>query len=294
MHLNLKLFTFLTTLVFASSAFGDEKKILLKQSMQSGKTYELAQEMKMNSQISMPGTDQTMEQNMQMDISMEMSVTQPTPEEKKIAMKYTAMKTTMDMMGQTMTMDASDPAQKEAMGPILDIKPVIVLDKEDNFVRVEGVEEYANNPALSSLTDPAALKQSINGMMGELPKEAIAPGHKWESQTDLPIPNMGNVKMTIKNEFKSIEEIDGVKCARIDFTGTFGGSVKQQGMEVSFEKGSTFSGTIHFDPKLGYNRKQDIEMNMIMGMQMPGSEESMEIPMNIKQVVRLLKVKDNK
>ena len=75
MHSKLKLLaTFFTTLALTAAAIGDEK-VLLKQTLETGKTYELEQEMKMNSQISMPGSDETMDQDMMMNMGMELSVT---------------------------------------------------------------------------------------------------------------------------------------------------------------------------------------------------------------------------
>lgn len=285
----------LTALILSgslASSYGQEK-INLKGKLITGNTYVLEHTMKMLSKTPIPGQAEAMEMKMDMKSGMELSIVQENPKEKSITVKYTGMKMKMNMMGQEMEMDAKDPSQKATLGAILDMEPRMIYDNDDNFVRLEGMDEMGENPMTASFTNSDSLKQMVQGAMGDLPEGEVGPGHEWESEVEFPLQGMGKMVINLRNKFEKYEEVDGAKCAVIKFAGTFDGELTPgEGMSIKFKEGSTFSGTYYYDPKISYNRKQDIETDLTMEMDMGG--EKMTIPMNQSQTIKLVKVKKQK
>ena len=281
----------LVFLVSALCAYAQEEKVSLLPKLVVGKTYVLEQSMKTVTRMALPNLPEPMDQNMEMTMGLQMVVDRAGEEEKKVEISFTDMKVKMDMAGQKMEMDAADPAQKAALGGILEMKPAIVYDNEDNFVRLEGLE--AQGGAMAQMMSPDMLKQLVNGTMETMPADPVPVGHSWKSTVELPIEGAGNVTVTADYKFERMEDMEGASCAVVTFAGNLSGTINPApGMSMTFEDG-LFSGTMHFDPAIGYSRKQTAKTRFVMKMKVPNQEEAITIPMDQGQEVRLIEYRDS-
>lgn len=286
--------TSLPVLAFLIGSFlasAQDEKVSLLPKLVVGKTYVLEQKMKTVTRMPLPNLPEPMDQNMEMTMSMQMVVDRVGEDEKKVEISFTDMKMKMDMAGQKMELDAADPAQKAALGGILEMKPTIIYDNEDNFLRLDGLAEQGG--PIAQMMSPEMLKQMVNGSMETMPAEPVAVGHSWKSTVELPIEGAGNMTVTADYKFEKMEDVDGASCAVVSFAGDLSGTINPApGMSMTFEDG-LFSGKMYFDPAIGYSRKQNAKTRFVMKMEVPNQKEAITIPMDQDQEVQLIDYRDS-
>lgn len=279
------------SLLFSGSAFSQDTKVSLKPKFLVGKKYTLEQVMKQNTTIQLPpqagGGEQEMK--MTMNMVMAMTVTREGADEKKVTITFEDMVMDMDMGVQKMKMDAKDPAQKEMMGAILEMKPAMIYTNDDEFVRIEGIEA-AGNPMLAKMMNADSMKQMVNGSLESMPGEAVPVGHTWEQDVAMPLEGVGEMSVKTRYKFERMETVDGHDCAVISFVGDMGGELDSGPAKIAFEN-TSISGTMYFDPEIGYVRKQEARTIMTMKMTIPGQPE-MEMPLDQEQVLTLKALED--
>ena len=281
--LPLVVFVFLCV-AFACPDLAQAQKVSLRPKWVPGKKYVITQDMNSVTKIPIPNMEG--DQKINMTVGMELQVKQTGDNEKKVAMSFTGMTMNMDMAGQKMKLDAADPAQKATMGAVLDMKPVFVYTNDDQFVKIESIGDTLGGP-LAKMMSPDILKQMINGALETMPKEAVAVGHKWEQKVEIPMEGAGKMEVKVNYHFEKMEVIDSVNCAFVTFSGNLSGDINAvEGVKMSIQEG-LFSGTMHFDPEIGYPRKQESRNRFVMKMTLPGQDQEMVIPMDQKQVVKL-------
>ena len=280
------LFAVLVVSFVSAPAFsqGQGAKVSLRPTFVAGKKYVLSQDIETTTKLPVPNA--AGEQKIEMKMGMEMKVKQVNPKEKKVSLEFTEMKMKTEMAGQKIDIDAKDPAQKAAFGPILNMKPVMVYDGEDEFIRMEGMDEVMAGP-MAKMMNPDALKQMVNGSLESMPKEPVSVGHSWKQTVSVPLEG-AEMKIDVQYKFEKMEELDGVNCAVLTFAGNLSGDLAEiaQGISMKIEEG-LFTGTIHFDPKIKYIRRQESRNRFVMKMKVPQQAEEMVIPMDQKQVVKL-------
>lgn len=278
-------------LVGSLSASAQDEKVSLSPKLVVGKTYVLEQSMRTVTRMPLPNLPEPMDQIMEMTMGMQMVVDRVGEEEKKVEISFTDVKMKMDMASQKMEMDAADPAQEATLGGILEMKPAMIYDNDDNFLRLEGLETQGG--PMAQMLSPDMLKQMVNGTMETMPADPIAVGHSWKSTIELPIEGAGNMTVKADYRFERMEDVDGASCAVVTFAGDLSGTINPApGMSMTFEDG-LFTGTMFFDPAIGYSRRQTAKTHFVMKMEVPNQKEAITIPMDQDQEVRLVEYRDS-
>lgn len=279
------------SLLFTGSVLSQDAKISLKPKFLVGKKYTLEQVMNQNTKVQLPPQAGGGEQDMKMTMNMVMvmSVTPEGDDKKRVAITFEDMVMDMDMGAQKMKMDAKDPAQKATMGAILDMKPTMIYTNEDEFVRIEGIEA-AGNPMLAKMMNADSMKQMVNGSLESMPAEPVAVGHAWEQDVAMPLEGVGEMSVKTRYKFERMEAVDGHQCAVITFVGDMGGELDSGPAKIAFED-TSISGTMYFDPEIGYVRKQEARTIMTMKMTIPNQPE-MVMPLDQEQILTLKALED--
>lgn len=134
------------------------------------------------------------------------------------------------------------PAMAKPFRAMLGMKLTIKMDKDGKPVSVEGFDEFFENMIKEM---PEATRPMLQGMKEQLggnsfiksfsqatdlmPKEPVAVGDAWKTETTAPVPMIGDVKMQTENKFLAIETIDNVQLAVIESISKMGST---EGKEV--------------------------------------------------------------
>lgn len=170
-----------------------------------------------------------------------------------------------------------------------------VIDDRNKVYEIKGLEKVAMGaPGMGNLNFGTGFNAPAMFPEGE-----IKVGDSWE--TEVPIPNAGDFKLTAKQTFVSVEKVGGVDAARI-----------KTELELPFEKLMSMmagqspagmppmTGTMkmvsytYFDLATGNILKMDGDM--VMSMQMQGGNPQMpqNMQMNMTAKISLTQVKDEK
>ncbi len=269
----------------------DGQKVDLSAKFLVGKRYVLEQKLEQTTEMQVPGGGDAQEMTVDMTMQMAMAVEREKENEIKVGLSFEKMIMETNMMGQTMKMDATDPAQKATMGAVLDMKPTMYYTDDFQFLRMEdfGLED---NPIAQQMMKEDTLKQMVNGSLEAMPKEPVAPGHQWSYELAMPMEGIGEVSVASDYTFEKMEEVDGVPCALISYTGTIDGDITLPDGQGKITFGdSEFTGTFHFDPAIGYLRKSEAKNVISMNMQIAGQPE-MTVPTVQTQTLKLKALED--
>ena len=251
-------------------------------------------DMKMNSEISIPGQANPMKQDITMGQDYALSVL-PTPADggHELELEFLAMRMTMAMGGNTMidydsakkpTSGRKDPmtAMFEKMfQKIIGAKIQYFMDASNQVERIEGVDALVARFGAGGATDPTAgiksmfnegyLKQMV-GSSQYLPSKAVQPGDTWPVHTEMAMGPMGNMVLDYNFTLQSWEKRGERNCARMEFQGTIKSmpdtNSTPAGMTMAIQDGSS-SGVSWFDPELGMVIESDISQDMTMAMSVP-------------------------
>jgi hypothetical protein len=284
-----------------------QEKVQLQPKWLLGKKYIQSMDMDQTMTISFAGQDQTNKTSMAQEMSMTVTPYPKNAKYKQITTVYEKIRLRIEMAGQVIEYDSEkkDAATGPlaALGAMAGAKLTFIVDENDKFVKFENLNEFVaaitgKNPAagklLENMFSEDKLKQMINsGMLQAFPKEPVGAGDSWPFGLEVPIPQVGKMMMKGQYTLKNFEAVDENNCAVIscdasmgaDFTGAEGAQAaafKQLGMKI--EDGA-MSGTFHFDPKIGYARKVDIEQKMKIRMKNPQTGQGILMP--VKQKIRI-------
>ncbi len=124
-----------------------DDKISARNHYESGKVYTLENSMEMSA--GMPGAGGAANQQTTMTMTMTITVKDDAGTGNRLAtVKFTGVKATMNMMGQTMTYDSADPSKsqpflQQAFGAMLGKEFTLVYDKDDKILEVRGVDSLS-------------------------------------------------------------------------------------------------------------------------------------------------------
>lgn len=280
-----KALCFVSSVCLLGLSFAEEIPVSLKPDFQVGKRYEMKQSVNQTTQMGALGGGSM---KMKLDLAMDLSVNKGAPGEKLVAINFDSMVMEMDVAGQKIKMDANDPAQKQTMGPLLEMNPTLIYSNENEFLRIEGMDNNSD-PTLQKMMNPDSLKQMVNGMLDALPDEQVSVKDAWDYETSLPIEGIGEMKGKTYFYVEKIEKMQGSDCVKILFDGRISGDFDSVQGKMSIDEGK-MSGHFHFDPSIGYIRAQTLDTDVVVKLSVPGKGE-IEMPVKQKQKLVLTAVK---
>src|SRR3954467_2643566 len=185
-------------------------KLVLRQHWEPGKIYRF--ETNMDMEATAPGLPGGGSQTTNVIQGLDVTVSkQDGTDRKLVAMKVASIKAMMNIAGQLMTYDSTDPAMsqpmlQQAFGALLNKSVTAVYDKDDKFVEVIVPEGFPVTP-LGTAKAPDG--KALGNMMREsleagLPVEALAIGETFSSEKKIDMPPMGAMNTKIKGRLDSI------------------------------------------------------------------------------------------
>ncbi len=279
-------------------------------------------DMKVKTEISMPGRPAPMKQDMTMGQEYGLTVLKENPDGgHEVEMEFLSARMGMEMGGKKLldydsakktTADKPNPVA-DMFGKIVGSKIQFFLDASNEVERIEGVDEMMNRlssgaPAnalapLKSMYSESYFKQmmSANRFM---PPKAVQPGDTWPMKQSFEMGPLGTMVTDFDCTFVSWEMHGKRNCARIEFQGTIkstpGTNANPAGMSVSILD-SDCSGVSWFDPELGITIDMTMNQDMKMVMNVPanprgnpgaaGRMQSITNQMNQVMNVKLVSVK---
>lgn len=227
-------------------------KILLRQHWEPGKVYQLESNTEMEMTMAgLPGGGvQTTSVIQQIDVT----VRKEAGSERKLAeMKFTAIKAMMNMAGQLMTYDSTDPAMsqpmlQQAFGALVGRSITLAYDKDDKFLDAIVPEGFAPTP-LGRGQGPdgkqfaAMLRETVD--FG-LPSEPLAAGGTFTQEKKIEMQPLGAIATKLKGRLDSIVDHEGRRHAKIVMEGTIEMPAGAQN-PVSVLDGAKLSGETLFD-----------------------------------------------
>jgi hypothetical protein len=172
----------------------------------------------------LPGGGQNSSVIQQMDITV---TKEPGSDRKLAEMKYVAVKAMMNMGGQLMTYDSTDPAMsqpmlQQAFGAIIGKSITFVFDKDDQYVDVIVPEGFMPTPlGMGRGPDGKQLGEMMRDTVQfGLPGRELAIGDTFDIEKKMNMPPVGSIATKIKGRFDSIVDHEGRKHAKLLTKGT--------------------------------------------------------------------------
>ena len=249
-------------------------------------------DMKINTEISMPGRPEPMKQDMTMGQEYGLTVLKETPDGgHEVEMEFLSARMGMTMGGKTLLdYDSTKKSAADKANPVADMFGKIVgskiqyfLDASNEVERVEGVDELANRLSSGGRADQGMeifksamfSEDRFKQMMSAnrfMPPKAVQPGDTWPIKQSFEMGPLGTMTMDFNCTLQSWEKHGERNCARIEFQGTVkstpGTNANPAGISMSILAGD-FSGVSWFDPELGITIDTDMNQNMTMVMDVP-------------------------
>jgi Family of unknown function (DUF6263) len=251
-------------------------------------------DMKMNSEISVPGQPNPIIQDSVMGQKYRLTVLKAEADGgRELEMEFLAMRLKVEQGGKTVLdydsdkkattgrKNASVAAIEKIFKNIVGTKIQYYLDASNHVVRIEGVDQLTSRLATGGAPEATA---GIKNMFGEdylkqmmdrsryFPPNPVQPGDGWPVQMDLPMGNLGSLVMDYHYTFQNWEKRGPRMCARLEFDGTLkskpGENPAAGGVSMKIQDGST-AGASWFDPELGMIIDSTANQNLTLVMSMP-------------------------
>lgn len=131
------------------------------------------------------------------------------------------------------------------------------------FARVDGTNTQRGPFSPSTFLRRAISEDTFKQMVEfhGLPEKERRIGESWAMSRQLEAPMVGKLGMEITNTLRGWQEHEGVKCARVEFTGTvasLGTAAGPRGGRIAVRDGQV-SGHFWYDPAIGLSR--ELRMN---------------------------------
>ncbi|MGA2787749.1 MAG: DUF6263 family protein [Verrucomicrobiota bacterium] len=269
-------------------------------------------DLKMNSEITVPGQPNPIKQDMTIGQSYALSVLKEEAEGgHEVELEFLAMRMKMDLGGRTMVdYDSDKKSAADSANPaaalfqkMVGAKLQYFLDASNQVQRVEGIDELRAKMTAGGPNDlSASFKNVFTGnyfkqMMDysqNLPSKPVQPGDTWPVTREIAMGDLGVMVLNYDMTFQSWEQHGKRNCARLEFQGTIksrsGQNPGPSGMTVDVRDGTT-SGVTWFDPELGMfietTMNQDMKMNMTMSRTMRGKTVTQTVTDNMKQEITI-------
>ena len=279
-------------------------------------------DMKVNTDIFIPGQPAPMKQEMTMGQEYGLTVLKSDADGgHEVEMEFLTARMRMVLGAKTLLdYDSAKKSPADKANPVADMFGKIIgskirffLNASNEVGRMEGAEELASRltsgsqeeqlGALKGMFSEGYLKQ----MMGHyrfMPPKPVKPGDTWPVQFEFPMAVVGTMLLDYDFTFQSWEKHGERNCARLEFQGTL--KIKPDtnsnpaGITFSNLEG-TSSGVSWFDPELGItiDTSMDQDMNMVMNVPMnpngkagaSGPMQSITNQMKQAMTIKLVSVK---
>jgi hypothetical protein len=284
----------LATLVTSASLHAEDK-VTLRAHWEPGKTYTMQTQTEMTASV--PGLGEGAGQKTEITQTMSITVSSEASTGNRLAeVKFSGIKATMNMMGQAMTYDSSDPAKsapflQQSFGAMLNKSFTMVFDKDDKYIEARGLDALTEGTPLGQTK--AVNGQQMADMFRKsfdmtLPKQAVSSGDSWKYDDKIDMGPVGQLSFSATNKFDSVVDRDGHKHVKIVMDGSMSTSDAGEAKMVKIGAGSKMSGETYFDldRKVVDYTETNTEIKMSVGGQ--------EVPMKQKSVNRIISIEDTK
>lgn len=158
----------------------------------------------------------------------------------------------------------------------------------DKVFRDVGVAEKATKDALKAQMGDKAMKEMMEKMMAIYPDKPVGVGDVWRKDVAMG----GMIGMNVANTYKLTRRKEGVTTLTVSSKITPNADNKPLdvgGMKISSKLRGSQKGTMQIDERTGWIRQSKVvqDVSGTMRMQMPNAKQPMEIPIEIKSVIRL-------
>lgn len=285
----------------------------LKQKWPVGERIVKRMDMKMTSEVNVPGQPNPIKQDISMGQKYGLTVAKESPDGSghEVDLEFLAMSMKMTQDGKAVvdfdsenkpaepTKDRAAVAIQKVFQDLVGTKLQYFLNATNGVDRVEGIDAMVKHlgnagPAAAgfkNMFNDAYLAQMI-GDSRFLPPTAVQTNDSWPVHFEMPMGEMGELALDYTFKFTNWEKHGPRMCARLEFDGTIKGKPASQpnpqGMSMSIQDG-TSSGTSWFDPELGAvidsDSNQDMNMNMTVQMPVKGKMTSQTIKMQMHQLM---------
>ena len=259
-------------------------------------------DMKVKTEITIPGQPAPVLQNMTMGEKYALRVLKENPDGgHEVEMEFLSARMGMDMAGKSMVnydsakksaTDAADPVAG-VFGKVVGSKIKYFLNASNDVDRVEGVEEMLNRMSAGGPADTVA---SLKTMFSEgyfkqlmsssrfMPSKPVSLGDTWPVQLEFPMETLGTLVLDFTITFQSWEMHGQRNCARLEFDGSVkskpGANPGAAGMILAIQNGTT-SGTSWFDPELGITIDTVMNQDMTINITLPKNPRAPNQPQTV-------------
>ncbi|HRN46875.1 MAG TPA: DUF6263 family protein [Niabella sp.] len=253
--------------------------------------FDMKSEVKIKIVQSMMG--QEMEINMNSNIDNLYEITNGSGENKEVKIKYNKLKTGMEMMGQTITMDSDSPDKDDPKNKIYNMlkeSEITALVKPNgDIVELKGVDELAKKfenfseaelQGVKNYIEKDAIKSSFEQSFKWYPEKEVKVGDAWTTVTTISSP----YELKSNNNYTLIKVENNVGYLTVKSDVTTDGSKKMQsnGMELEINLTGKNEGEMQVDMKSGMPVSSNIVQNLSGKMEIMGQEVPISISNTIK------------
>jgi hypothetical protein len=271
-------------------------------------------EVKQTAEITVPNQPNPILQEMTMGQEYGLTVLKEYPEGgREVELEFLGLSMVMRMGGKPMVdYDSAKKSADDGKNPvavmfqkIIGAKLLYHLDASNRVERIEGVDtllaqlESGGRPdltaGLKSMFNEGYFKQ-IMDTTRYLPSKPVQPGDTWPIQMEIPMGQIGIIKIDYTVTFQGWEQHGKRTCARLEVQGTLKSNpdpdAKTAGLSMNISEG-TVSGVSWFDPELGMAIDASMDQGMKMTMTIPvnprgnATGKTQTIGSNMKQVVTI-------
>lgn len=290
---------------------GPQGPVELKVKWQAGKLYREQMTMHQDMELAVPGSTQTMHQQMVMEQEYSLAAIKDRPDGgQELELKFISQKVSSRMGGkEIMSFDSTaDPASDGANPAAAILRKVIgahVRFLVDAKGKVEKIEDYDQFIQLLGGDGSPQSQMVAKGMFNEenlkqfgdhgqgLPDKPVKVGDSWPFNIEMQTGPLGALKIATKCKFAGWEQHDGHNCAVLAYSGDISSKASDdsgvKGIKMNIEKG-TITGKHWFDPALGTTIGGDSGEDMTLNMEMGGKETKSKMTQKI--TLKLLEVAD--
>ncbi len=186
------------------------------------------------------------------------------------------------------TVDSSNNKTILSTGDTTQTPSPAVGKTKETHIHPDGEEISSKWLDTTFANSQAGQLRDLGNFFFKLPAEEVSSGSTWNQKKDdtvLTPGGQGQILVNTDTDYKLTgeEEIDGVTCAKIEYTGKvkLKGAATIQGMDLAIDGGGTVTGTAYFDYGNGRVVKVSGDSNQNIVMATSG-ENAMTIPMTQK------------
>ena len=169
------------------------------------------------------------------------------------------------------------------------VKKTEGIDKMiDGIFREAGVKGAGAKEALKAQWGDKAMKQTLEQMTAIYPDKPVGVGDVWKKEVNL--AGMFGMKLDSTYKLTARKEGTAVVAVSTKITPVEGGKPMEiAGMKMTWKLTGTQKGTMRIDERTGWVKESDLAQDVsgTITMQMPGLDEPMVVPIELKSTIRL-------